>query len=178
VIKKQPTITATNFNKNQKHPQRLTLGNFALDFDIVLELARFQIHIDHLTWPETSLFHNVRLFQIRHNTRLTHHVNRPVLANRVPRGSQSVAIERGTNRLAVRKNQKRGSVPSFQEAAVELVKVNNFGIVGQVGVVFVGGGHHGHESAGRAVSRVGHELKDAVQVCRIGAVQIDDGFQD
>mmetsp|Transcript_20421 Transcript_20421/g.44072 ORF Transcript_20421/g.44072 Transcript_20421/m.44072 type:complete len:337 (+) Transcript_20421:276-1286(+) len=93
---------------------RMTRCNLRLDFDIVLELPRGQIDIDHLSRSKPSLLHNIRLVQIRNDTRLTHHVHGTILGNRIPRRTQPISIQTSTNTLSIGEYKQCRSVPCLQ----------------------------------------------------------------
>jgi hypothetical protein len=71
---------------------QLTLGNLALDFDVILEVSRFKVNIDHLSWSQTALLNNISFLQTWDHTSFAHHVNSSILRNRVASRAKTVAV--------------------------------------------------------------------------------------
>mmetsp|Transcript_18789 Transcript_18789/g.45151 ORF Transcript_18789/g.45151 Transcript_18789/m.45151 type:complete len:242 (-) Transcript_18789:187-912(-) len=155
----------------------MTARDLGLDGDVILELASLEVDVDHLSGTEPSLRNNVALVQI-HDSRLGHHVHGAVAGDGIPRGTEAVAIQARADGLAVAVHEQGGTVPRLEQSSVELVKVDNLGIIIQGRLVLVRRGDQAHERARRTVSALGHELEHGIQVGAIAPVQIHQRFEE
>jgi len=109
-------------------------GNLRLNLEVVLPLASVKVNVDHLSGSEASLLNDGTLVQARDDSSLTHHVNSTVFSPTEPRGAESVTVQTSTDGLAVAEDEEGGAVPCLEDASVEIVEVDDLGVVSEGGL--------------------------------------------
>ena len=84
----------------------MAAGDLGFDGDVVLELSRLEVDIDHLAGTETSLLDDVRLIEVD-DTCLRHHVHSAIASDTVSGRAETVAVEASADGLAITVYQER-----------------------------------------------------------------------
>src|SRR6476469_7209231 len=115
----------------------MALSNSLFELPIFENFLSLQVNCNHLPWPQTAFFDNICFGNID-NSGFGSHNYQTVFSNAVAGRPQTVAIERSTYLFPVAEHQQCRAVPRFLNAAVILVKIDNFWIWSQIRLIFVG----------------------------------------
>ena len=112
-------------------------SHLQLQIPIFQDFTGFQIHGDRLTGAETTLFEDV-LDRDVHHTGFRTNDDVVIAGDAVAGGAQTVAIERCADDLAIAKHQQRRAIPGFLHPAIVVVVIDDFRVVSQIRLIFVG----------------------------------------
>jgi hypothetical protein len=155
-------------------------GDLLRHLGVFEELARLEICLDHLPRPEPPLGDDVLRVadDVAEDAHLGGDVDVVVRGAPEARGPEAVAVEPASELLAVGEDEERGAVPRLLHPREVVVKLLHLG-VGRVElrVVPVRLRHEQHHRLRDGSPGLHEELRDAVEVRRVGRRRVADGPQ-
>ena len=99
----------------------MCLGEFLLDFAIIVYLALLRVDEKNLSGLQTSLAHHVTRLEV-HHTHFTCHHYHTALGDGVAAGTQTISVQHAASKASVAEEQGSGTIPRLHQDGVILVE--------------------------------------------------------